>query len=280
MGRVTERGMNSRSSIEWPMLRPFIILWRHRKLLARTTVSDLKMRFAGSVLGVGWLILQPLLLLAAYSAVYLVIFNIRFSGLTNIEYVAFMFCGLVPFLGFAESLSAGIDSLTSQTALIKNSLFPIEMVPVKAVLAAQAKQMVGIVGIFLGVAVVGDWHWTSLFVIPLWGLQVVFMIGLAWLLAPINTYVRDLHSLAGLATSFLMIISPIAYAPEMVPEGLKGALLCNPLYYMIVPWQEAVVRGLFPRVELWGVFAVMSFAVFFGGFLFFTRLRSVVVDHV
>lgn len=272
--------MNDCPPTEWQFVRPFSAIWRHRQLLARTTVSDLKMRFAGSVLGIGWLILQPVLLLAAYSAVYLVIFNVRFSGFSNTEYVAFMFCGLVPFLGFSESLSAGIDSLTSQTALVKNSLFPIEMVPVKAVLAAQAKQMVGIAGILLGVSAMGGWHWTSLLVVPLWGLQVIFMVGLAWLLAPINTYVRDLHSLAGLATSFLMIVSPIAYSPDMVPPGLKGALLCNPLYYMIVPWQEAVVRGIVPRFELWGVFAAMSLTVFLVGYLFFTRLRSVVVDHV
>jgi lipopolysaccharide transport system permease protein len=106
------------------------------------------------------------------------------------------------------------------------------------------------------------------------------MIGLAWLLAPINTYVRDIHSLAGLATSFLMVVSPIAYTPDMVPEGLKGVLLYNPLYYMIVPWQEAVVQGMAPRFELWGVFAAMSLVAFLVGFLFFARLRSVVVDHV
>lgn len=272
--------MNGTDNFGQPLVTPFTVLWSHRRLLLRTTVIDLKTRFAGSVLGIGWLLLQPLLMLAAYSAVYLVILHVRFAGLSDAQYVAFMFCGLVPFLGFAESLSAGTDSLTSQTALIKSSVFPIEVVPVKAVLTAQVKQLVGVVAILLGVAVTGSWRWTSLLVIPLWSLQVLFMIGLAWLLAPINTYVRDLHGLTGLAISFLMIASPIAYTTEMVPEGLRWALLLNPLYYVIVPWQEAIVYGSVPRMGLWGVLVAMSLTVFLVGHLFFMRLRSVVVDHV
>lgn len=249
-------------------------------MLAYTTASDVKTRFAGSLLGAGWLFLHPLLLLVAYAIVYLVIFNVRFPGLTNEEYLALMFCGLVPFLGFAEALTAGISALTSQTSLIKNSLFPIEMIPVKAVLAVQAKQLIGASLLILGLASLGHWHSTALLVIPLWLLQVLFMIGLGWLLSPINTYVRDISSLAGLATSFLMIVSPIAYTPEMVPETLKGALLFNPLYYLIVPWQEVIVHGVVPPLHLIAGLTAMSLGTFFGGFMFFIRLRSTVVDHV
>lgn len=275
-----ERQFPNIPSIVIGPVMPFVVLWKYRSILLETTLSDMKARFAGSVLGLSWMALYPILLLSAYAVVYVFIFKVRFPALSTEDYIALMFCGLIPFLGFAEALGAGIPSLTSNARLVKSSLFPIELIPVKAVLVGHAKQLVGMALLLAALALLGRLSLSSLMLFPLWLLQVMFMIGVVWIVSSVNTYVRDIQSASGLLIFFLMIVSPIAYTPEMVPEELRGTLELNPLYYIIIPWQDVLVHGMFPRGETFIVLVFLAGSVFIGGFWFFSRLRSVLVDNV
>ncbi len=261
-------------------LAPFFILWKYRFILWQTTYCDVRTSFAGSVLGIAWLALYPIFLLSAYALVYIVIFKVRFPALGSAEYVALIFCGLIPFLGFAEALSSSIPSLTSNSYLIKNSLFPIELIPVKAVLVSHSKQLVGTAVLVLAIGMMGKLNFSALMLFPIWLLQLMFMVGVAWILSAVNIYLRDIQSLSGLIILFLMMISPIAYTPEMVPENLRHALGLNPLYYIIIPWQDVLIHGTFPRGQTLVVLAFMAWCLFLGGFWFFSRLRSGLVDNV
>ena len=84
------------------MFRSFEMLWKHRKMLRATTISDIRSRYAGSVLGMFWLILYPILMLSAYSIVYVFILRLRLDQISTPEYVLLIFAGLIPFLGFSE----------------------------------------------------------------------------------------------------------------------------------------------------------------------------------
>ena len=134
---------------------PFDTLLRYRLMLYQTTINEIKTRYAGSVLGLAWLVVYPLLFLGTYAIVYLYIFQIRFPDLSSSEYVALIFCGLIPFLGFSEALSGGVPSVVSSSNLIKNTLFPIELVPIKAVFVGQATQFVGLILLLITLAIIG-----------------------------------------------------------------------------------------------------------------------------
>ena len=81
-----------------------------------------------------WLFLQPALLLSVYLFVYLVVFKVRFPGFSRLDYVLYVFCGLVPFLGIIEAITLGAVSIKQNIHLVKNVMLPIELVPVRAVL--------------------------------------------------------------------------------------------------------------------------------------------------
>lgn len=125
------------------MIKPFVEIFKHRKIIYSTTLRDLKSKNAGSVFGVVWLVLYPMLFLAMYAFVYLMVFKIRLSIMSPYEYVMLIFCGLIPFLSFAEALGRGVNSVTANANLIKNTLFPIEFVPVNVVLSSQVLLCVG-----------------------------------------------------------------------------------------------------------------------------------------
>src|SRR5438094_9029175 len=83
------------------------IMMRDRRLLAAITRVELAKRHAGSLLGIAWVVLQPALLLSVYLFVYMVVLRMRFEGFSRFDYVLYVFCGLVPYLGFMEALTTG-----------------------------------------------------------------------------------------------------------------------------------------------------------------------------
>lgn len=256
------------------------MLWRQRLLLFQTTRSDIQARYAGSALGLAWLFFYPLLFLGAYAVIYIFIFRVRFALFNTNEYVALIFCGLVPFLGFAEALSLGVSSVTSNANLIKNTLFTIELVPVKAVLASQCTQLVGTGMLLVAIALLGRLTSWSLLLPVVWLLQVGFTMGCIWILSSLNVYLRDLQNIVSILTLILMMISPIAYTVDMVPSNLQPFLGLNPLYYLIVAYQDCLMVGRFPRDGVLGILFVMSLGSFCSGYWFFSRMKRVFVDNV
>jgi len=249
-------------------------------MLLATTGSDLRRKVAGSMLGLGWYALYPLLLLAAYAAVYIYVFNVRLKLFDSKEYVLVIFCGLVPFLAFAEALASGSASVTGNSGLIKNTLFPIDLIPVKAVLATQAVQVVSLSLLLLALACFGKLSLWAVLVAPLWGLQILFTLGCVWILAAMNVFLRDVQHSLGVVVLLLMMVSPIAYTDEMVSGPLRLLLKFNPLYYVIVCYRECLIFGRPPRIDQWLPLAILAPAAFCGGYVVFRRLKPVFSDHV
>ena len=89
-----------------------------------------------------------------------------------------------------------------------------------------------------------------LWLLPIWASQVLFSIGLIWILSSVNVFMRDLQSIVSVAIMVLMMVSPIAYTEEMIPEGLRPLLKLNPLYYLIMSYQNCLMHGRTPPVEV------------------------------
>jgi lipopolysaccharide transport system permease protein len=252
----------------------------HAGLLLRVTWSDLGRRYAGSFLGLGWIVIAPAALFALYGAIYLFIFRVQVPGLDRWAYVLYIFAGLVPYLMTAEALTGGVGSVVVNRSILNSTVFPIDLAPVKAVLAAQGSMLVGIVVTVAGVVAVGRAHWTLLLVPVVWLLQLLALIGLTWILSLINVVIRDLQNFIGLLLVILMVASPIAYTPAMVPASLKAVLLLNPLSYFVITYQRILVLGELPDLTTAVVLVVGSLALFVFGGWFFSRVKSVMVDYV
>src|SRR6476469_9867814 len=128
------------------------IIVRYRRLLTAITRVELAKRHAGSLLGLAWVVLQPALLLSVYLFVYMVVFPYRFPGFSRMDYVLYVFCGLVPYLGFMEALTTGALSIRQNIHLVKNVMLPIELIPVRGVIVGMASEFVSIGLVLLLVA--------------------------------------------------------------------------------------------------------------------------------
>jgi lipopolysaccharide transport system permease protein len=259
---------------------PLALLARHRGMLGRTAFHDIRARYAGSVLGLAWLVVYPLLFLGVYALVYVYIYQIRLGTLGDGEYVVLIFCGLVPFLGLSEALSTGVGSVASNANLIKNSLFPIDLIPVKSALTSQCTQAVGTLILLATLAAYGRLSAWALLLPVIWLAQLAFTIGVLWILSSLNVVLRDLQTFVPVLVMLLMLISPIAYTVDMIPAALRPWLSLNPVYYMIVCYQDALMEGIFPRDGALWIFGGIAVVAFTAGYWFFGRMKRVFAENV
>jgi homopolymeric O-antigen transport system permease protein len=252
----------------------------HGRLLRRITASELAGRYAGSVLGLGWALLVPLAVLTLYAVTYALILRIQVDDLTPFQYTLFIFAGLVPFLSLAEALTQGVGSVVANRSLLTNTVFPIDLAPVKAVLQSQVVMAVGMTALVVSLAVTGNLRPTAVLLPVVWALQVLAVTGVVWVVALLNVILRDLQMILAVLIMTLMIASPIAYTPDRVPDGLRFVVMLNPFAWFVTTYQNILVFGRWPTAIDWT--ALVGFATLFfgGGGYFFSRMKKAIIDHV
>lgn len=261
------------------MIASFSFLHKHRRLLAKAVASEVKQRYAGSVVGWGWFVLNPILFLLFYATVYLVIFRIRPSGLDQASYICHILAGILPFLTFSESLAAGASSLSVNREIFKNTVFPADLVVVRSVLTCHTQLFAGIL-LLVTFTVFRSGPSFSLLVIPFILIcQIMFLTGVSWVFSLVSLVFRDLQNIIGFLSMALMVASPIAYTSEMVPEGLKFFLWLNPMAHFILAYQTIVVLGETPTVQSMAILLCFSSVTFVAGYTIFQRLKKVIANY-
>lgn len=260
-----------------PLLKALRTLIERRGLLLRAVFIDLRSQYAGTALGLVWVVLGPLLLLSLYTVIYVLIYKLRVSSLTRAEYVLHVFAGLVPFLAFAQSLSASATSIGKERKLLY-STFPYEFVPMKAVISAHLILVPATAMIFLGDLIFSKATWTLLLVPVVALAQLMFTIGLGFFLAAAALVLRDINFLIQYIVIALLVTTPIGYTPDMVPAAMKPLLYANPLFYFVTANQYLILMNKLPPMDIVVIGLSLAVVTFIAGFWFFHRVRSTLVD--
>ena len=255
------------------------LIWQHRKVLLTTTWVELLKRYSGSVLGKMWLVLYPTLFLCIYLFLFLVIFKVRFPGYSQLDYVVYVFCGLVPYIGFMEALNAGCVSVKQNIHLVRNVLFPIELIPVRTVLIAFATQMVGLGVLLLLLLINGSFSFHVLWLPLVMVGQLLLTIGIVWFLAALAVGLPDVSYFVNLFGLFLMFVSPIGFKADMIPNGLEIMLYLNPIYYLLEMYRSSLLYGEWPPFPLLAVFGILCVGAFVLGAKVFWRFKDVLAVY-
>ncbi len=255
------------------------IIGTRREILARTTLTEIRRRYAGSAFGALWLLIGPLALMVIYAVFYVFVFRLRPPEFTAGAYVLYIFCGLLPYLGFSEALSAGTISLASQRDVLLNTVFPAELVPLRAVLVALAAPTIGLVVVLLADGVVGQFSGWNLLVPVVLLLLAMFVTGLVWLLSLANLVLRDIQQLLNYVSMILLIASPIAYTPAMLPRVFAVVIWLNPLSYFVLAIQDLVLFDVFPPLPVVVGCLVLGIGGFAFGWRTFGRAKRVFFDY-
>ncbi|WP_447601873.1 ABC transporter permease [Nitrospira sp. Nam80] len=256
-------------------------LFRYARLIVGLTALDLKIRFAGSKLGLAWLVLAPALTVCAYVLLFGAILKVEMcADCDRLSYGLLMVTGLLPWIGFAESVSRGTASVLAHRNLMKSRVFPMELIPVTAVCTGVTGQLAGTIVLICVLCVFGKLSVTILFFPVLIMLQALLTVGLVWFLSCVNIIYRDTSQMVSLGLLLLMFLSPIAYTPDMMPKELAFLLAANPLALLIEGYRDIFLFGRLPALNTMGVFAGLAVLASVAGHLYFMRLRRLLPDCV
>lgn len=253
-------------------------LWTNGRLLRDLTWREISGRYRGSMLGIGWSILQPLLMLAVYTFVFSVVFGAKWSAVgspgNKFDFALFVFVGVLLHGILAEAITRAPGLVVANANYVKKVIFPIDILPATLVGAAGFHALVA-TGILLASVVLlgGGLHWTVLW-LPLLVLPLLAMaLGLAWLLAALGVFLRDIGQVTGVLASILMFLAPVFYPVSALPDALEAWIYLNPLTYVIEQARAVIFAGVAPGPLGLVLFYAVSLAVAQFGYWTFQKSR-------
>ncbi|MGD0781392.1 MAG: ABC transporter permease [Candidatus Aminicenantales bacterium] len=252
------------------------LLTRHRRLTVEMARREISERYTGQLFGIFWAVGHPLALMLVYVFVFAFVFRARMGGTADLplNFTAYLLAGLIPWLAFQESMTKASTVIVANANLVKQVIFPIDVLPVKGVLATLITQTIFLV--LLAAYTLITHHgllWTYFLIPVVFLLQALAMIGISYLLSSIGAYVRDVKDFVQVFCSVALFIQPILYMPSSVPAAVRPILYINPLSYVVWCWQDVLYFGRVAHPWAWGVLAVGSLVVFVFGYRVFLRLK-------
>lgn len=236
---------------------------------------EVRDRYIGSFLGLLWAVLQPVALLCVLIAVFGFAFGFRAGESSNankLTYALLVIAGYLPWMAISGAAQASTACIRSNAALVKQIAFPMAVLPVKVVFANMVPQLVGLMLLccFLIFSSVGI-PISALMILPALVLQVALTIGIAFILASLGAYFKDLdHALPTLLMISLYLV-PIFYSADAAPTFIGLLIQWNPLTPFIEVYQYILIKGDVGSLKSWTYMGALSVASLYCGFRLFRR---------
>lgn len=262
--------------------RPLWQLPRRADLIYSLAKRDLLSRYKGSVLGVLWAVLTPVVMISIFTFIFAGIFGARFGpDHSTWEYALYLFCGLVPWTMFQDTLQQSANTIVSHANLVKRVVFPLETLPVALTFSALGNQVFATIALLAaGLIVRHRLPLTSLYfpivLIP----QLLMTLGAAWLIASLGVFLRDIVQGITLLLMAWMYMTPIIYPESMVPERFRAFIEANPFTSLVRNYRRIFLDGLAPDWAGLGYFTLVAFIVFVLGYWWFARTRKNFADVI
>ena len=259
-------------------------LWRDRALLWQMARREIEQQTRGSVLGRLWIGLEPLLMLGVFTVVFGMILQGDFGVSEHpgpFDYPLGIFAGLA-----ILNLITGVMGISTQVILghknlVQKVVFPLEILPIVGAAPSLLRFIASLVLYILGLLLSGHGLsvyalWLPLIIAPV----ILLAVGLAWLLAALGTFFRDLAPTVGFLSLVLFYASAVFYPPDLIPEPIYAWLRFNPILQAVVLWREATLWdqpvSLLALGYLWGCGLALALL----GYTFFRKLQTSFADVI
>lgn len=256
-------------------------LWIHRSLISQLVRRDVVGRYAGSVLGIVWSFINPLLMLTIYTFVFGVVFKSRWRADSSdpLEFAAVMFGGLIIHAMVAECLMRAPTLIVGNANLVKKIVFPLEILAWASVGTALFHFLISLL-IFAGALLLwqGSISWSFLLVPLLVSPLALMTVGLVWIVSSLGVYLRDIGQLMGIVTTLLLFLAPVFYPLHSVPAGFADYLYLNPITFILEQVRNAAIWGEPVNWLGWAIYSLVAYAVSWLGWSWFARVRKGFAD--
>lgn len=225
---------------------------RHQSLIVRLTEREILGRYRGSLFGIFWSFLQPLMMLAVYTLVFSTVFKTRWPGVVDERPIGFainLFSGLIVFNLISECLTKAPSLVLANPSYVKKVVFPLEVLGYVTVASALFHGLISIFVLMVFQLFANGKIASTIWLLPITWIPVLLLaLASTWILSAMGVYIRDIGQAIGALVSMLMFVSPIFFPLTALPARWQSILAFNPVAPMIEQTRSVAVSGQYPKM--------------------------------
>jgi lipopolysaccharide transport system permease protein len=253
-------------------------LFGNRNLLKNLVVRDLKHRYVGSLGGFMWSVVQPVVQLLTFWFAFSVVFEGRPGVDTaNVSIPIFLFCGILPWFFFADTVVRNCSAITDNTSLITKTIVPAEILPMAITLSNLVHHGIGLTVLLVVLAAFETLPMSALGILLYLPMLVLFAQGLGWIVAGLHVFIRDTIQVLQIALSAWFWLTPVMYGPGKLGELERLAML-SPMAVIVTGYRNSLLGLAQPSPQQVAAAAAISMAVFVLGAAIFRQTKPAFAD--
>lgn len=258
----------------------FDVGWQYRELTKQFTMRFLTETYKGSLLGLLWVIIEPLVVLLVYTFVFSVIFQARWTQDTEINFALIMFAGIIVHNLLAQILINSSQVLSGNVSYVKKVVFPLEVLIFSTVGVALIHSLFSVALLLLALLVLTQSIPLTFMLLPLVFLPLLlFGMGLGFIFSALGIIINDVKHFLTIGLQMLFFMTPIVYPIEIVPEHLRWILYLNPMTWMVDAIRNILLFNQLIDFRSYIIIVTFSFIICLVGFGIFQRIKVILADY-
>lgn len=270
--------LNSHKAPPTSLLALIRSLRKNWQLIVQMVKREVIGRYRGSFFGLAWSFFNPILMLTIYTFVFSVVFKAKWgvnSDEGKAQFALTLFVGLIVFNLFSESINRAPNLIVSNVNYVKKVVFPLDILPVISIGSSLFHTVISLFVLLVAIVIFNGYlNWATIFIPLIFIPLIFFILGLAWILASLGVYLRDIGQTIGLLTSALMFLSPVFYSIELLPPRFQFWMRLNPLSFIIKEARAVLIEGVMPSWYLLGIYTLGATIFMWCGFAWFQKTRK------
>ena len=251
-------------------------MWQKRDLLLNFAISDVKIRYRNSILGLLWSLLEPLLILGVLYFVFSTMFKIEIPN-----FPIYLLLGIICWNFFRNGTSIALNSLTNRSSLMTQIYFPRSIPGISAAITSTITLLFELVvlGIFMAIFQFMPTS-TIILLIPILLLELILILGVALPLSVLNVKFKDTEFIWGVVISAGFFLTPIFYQFNMLPDYIQNILQFSPMVQIVTMSHHVVLYGTLPSINsvLYAVFSISIICVI--GYSIFRKYQARIAEEM
>ena len=251
-------------------------IYKSRSVLWEMSIFKLKSKYAGSLLGIWWAVIAPLMLAISINIIFKKIFSVTIPN-----YTLFVLSGIIPWIFFSTCLTETTTCFQSSISIVRQAIFPREFIPVSQFLSNLLNFLIGLV-FLLPLFIIANFNVISKlpFLLTLVILHSFFILGLSLLFASINVFLKDLNHFLSIGLMLWFWITPVFYSMQIVEYPYRLICLINPLTYFVISYQSLLFEAKVPALSTFIKLLLISLSFFLLGYVFFIKNESKILKRI
>ncbi|XOV53116.1 ABC transporter permease [Pantoea sp. App145] len=247
------------------------------------TKREITGRYRGSVMGLLWSFINPILMLTVYTFVFSVVFKARWgtgtAGESKTDFAVILFVGLIVHTLFAETLMRAPTLIIGNVNYVKKVVFPLETLSITSLAGVVFHSLISLLVLLIAFVIFNGFiHWTVVFIPLVFFPLIIVALGFSWFLSSLGVFIRDVGQTIAIITMILMFLSPIFYPVSALPKEFQAVIMLNPLTFIIEQARNVLIWGKIPDFQGLAIYSIGAIFLMWICFIWFQKTRKGFAD--